>query len=464
MSNSQSENISNLSQLLEGCDISNILSELSRQKSLYSDSLMSKQGDSLYSEYSEDSDDLSGDKSKGKSKYKLPVKADSNSNTCLNNLELLESFLTNISSELMISSDHISSTEKSKDKPKRNTRKGKSMPEIQPLPETLDMSEFDSIYETHCSVHGKILLPGICGEFIKTDEFNRLRGVKQNGNSCSVHITAEHSRYVHCIGVASLTLKILFHLRQFMTISTREIEIVTVAALLHDIGHMAYSHLFDRYLRTKRCETVFGDNIEHEDRSNLIMRNINKSLKLLTVAEEDMITDIILGNKKNKGDRAPLYEIVNNAECGIDSDKLDYLARDTLNTDNENFDPMPVIYSMVVHDDSLKFLKRNTDIVYGVFKRRKQMFADVYINRTTERNNKLVWCMMNRTGDKVFQYGYDTTDSLLNELFRTSEKPGVKQVYEMFIKQELEHECPYCEDYKISTYKDSGKQQDVPLI
>jgi uncharacterized protein len=78
---------------------------------------------------------------------------------------------------------------------------------------------------------------------IDTAEFQRLRRVKQLGLAYFTYQGAEHSRFTHSLGALHLATRVLDKLQTKYSISEDEIVAVRVAALLHDIGHGAYSHV-----------------------------------------------------------------------------------------------------------------------------------------------------------------------------------------------------------------------------
>ena len=103
---------------------------------------------------------------------------------------------------------------------------------------------------------------------------------------------------------AIATLRFLGH-----EISKEESKGVTLAILLHDIGHGPFSHTLEHSI-------VSG--IRHEDVSVLFMKELNKEFK----GELDLAIEIFL-------DRYPkrfLHQLVSSQ---LDMDRLDYLKRDS---------------------------------------------------------------------------------------------------------------------------------------
>ena len=89
-------------------------------------------------------------------------------------------------------------------------------------------------------------------DLINTKEFQRLRRIKQLGTTSSTFHGAEHSRFSHSVGVYEITRRIcdLFE-RNYPSKEPSdglwddsERLVALCAALLHDVGHGAYSHTF----------------------------------------------------------------------------------------------------------------------------------------------------------------------------------------------------------------------------
>src|SRR5205814_4126325 len=87
---------------------------------------------------------------------------------------------------------------------------------------------------------------GLLFRLINTVEIQRLRRIRQLGMASLAYPGADHSRYSHSLGVMETARKILNQLRQSFYIPEEPETITLAAALLHDLGHGPFSHVFDR--------------------------------------------------------------------------------------------------------------------------------------------------------------------------------------------------------------------------
>ena len=77
-------------------------------------------------------------------------------------------------------------------------------------------------------------------------EFQRLRRIRQLGLASLAYPGADHSRYSHSLGVMETARKMLKRLGEFFTIDAEQQTLCVIAALLHDVGHGPFSHVFER--------------------------------------------------------------------------------------------------------------------------------------------------------------------------------------------------------------------------
>lgn len=172
-------------------------------------------------------------------------------------------------------------------------------------------------------IHGYIPIDEHAKKIIDTEEFQRLRNIKQLGCCNYVFPSATHTRFEHSIGVYYLADKYINILSEQFTnrYFTNDDKIcIKIAALIHDIGHGPFSHLFD---------DVISNN--HEYRSVKIFRYMNKKYNFGFDDKQIDTIEIMIDPKKNKykipSNKKYLYQIVSN-QNGIDVDRFDYLIRD----------------------------------------------------------------------------------------------------------------------------------------
>ena len=180
--------------------------------------------------------------------------------------------------------------------------------------------EVKKIYDP---VHGFLTITPLMQAFIDTEEFQRLREMKQLGLTTYVYPSATHTRFEHSLGVSHLAGLVMTQLQKkhpTLEISDRDIELCRVAGLLHDIGHGPFSHLYDDY--------VLNENEPHHEVRGIkiIKRMIEKYSISVSSSELNDILQMIDPDENNK--MYWKYQIVSNKIHSIDVDKMDYIKRD----------------------------------------------------------------------------------------------------------------------------------------
>jgi len=170
----------------------------------------------------------------------------------------------------------------------------------------------------HDPVHGAITLNGsdpveaLLINLIDTPEFQRLRRIRQLDTANLTFHSGEGSRFTHSLGVMALTRRAFDYLSQQHSNLKVHRSIVLVAALLHDIGHGAFSHA---------GEEIFGS--QHEVWTIKLIKEsgINNILKKF-----DSELPIYLEQVFTKKYPVPIISQLVSSQ--IDCDRLDYLQRD----------------------------------------------------------------------------------------------------------------------------------------
>jgi uncharacterized protein len=160
-------------------------------------------------------------------------------------------------------------------------------------------------------------------DLINTREFQRLRRIRQLGALFLTFHGAEHTRFTHSLGVAFMAKRIFDSLLAASQIPQkgRALErtrlVAIAAALLHDVGHGPFSHLYEK---------VFNDR-KHEEWTRLIIGHARgeagRLLRRAGLAEE------ILAVYARAYRPTFVSDIVSSQ---LDADRLDYLLRDSFMT------------------------------------------------------------------------------------------------------------------------------------
>ncbi len=163
-------------------------------------------------------------------------------------------------------------------------------------------------------VHGFISVPkNVIMDLVQTPEVQRLRRIRQLGVGHLVFPGAEHTRFNHALGAMALMQDALANLTEKGTPVRPEEQTAALAvALLHDVGHGAFSHTLEHELI---------EDFSHEDMSRVLLTDLNERM--------DGALDLALAMFDDTYDRPFFHQLVSSQ---LDMDRLDYLRRDSFYT------------------------------------------------------------------------------------------------------------------------------------
>lgn len=264
-------------------------------------------------------------------------------------------------------------------------------------------------------VYGFISVPyEIVFDLIEHPYFQRLRNIKQLGLTHLVYPGALHTRFHHALGAMHLMGIAIESLRyKNIEITEEEAEAVTIAILLHDIGHGPFSHAL---------ESCIVPDVHHEALSILFMEELNKQFGgRLSLAIE------IFENKYHK---KFLHQLVSGQ---LDMDRMDYLNRDSFYTGvSEGVIGFDRILKMIsVKDDILVIEEKGIYSVEKFLIARRLMYWQVYFHKTVLSAEQLLYKILKRAkeislqGAELFATPYFATflkQNLKLADFRSNEK------------------------------------------
>jgi len=276
-------------------------------------------------------------------------------------------------------------------------------------------------------LYGMINIPSLCRLFIDCDEFERLRNIRQLGFCYYVFPSATHTRFEHCIGTCHVAQLVCEQLTEYM--SPREKELVYLAAMWHDVGHMACSHLMDSYLEEQKDKDSVSssdlveeeeeeqqkshsvdhtiesseDLCKHENRSIDALKRVNQKLGYpLSPNEVRMVSKMILGD--TSGESKPfLFQIVSNQKYGVDVDRLDYLKRDSYHIGHAGFQADYIIKCIRIENNEIAFDVKAKEELLNMFQTRRRLFRIIYHHKTTCKVEELIKIALNKSGLNVLK-------------------------------------------------------------
>ncbi|KAA0163803.1 hypothetical protein FNF31_02657 [Cafeteria roenbergensis] len=197
-------------------------------------------------------------------------------------------------------------------------------------------------------VHGYIELDDAVLQFMDTPQVQRLRDLRQLGASFLVFPGATHDRFSHSVGVSHVSGRMVELLRQ----KQPELEITPEEAM----GLRMVDALVD-------------------DAGLDVERDWVESVKGMIVGTPP----------PGQRGRKFLYEIVNNERNGIDTDKFDYLARDSRQVGlSSSFDATRLLGTARVISDQVCFHAKEVFTLHELLHTRYSLFKQIYTHRATK--------------------------------------------------------------------------------
>ncbi len=220
-------------------------------------------------------------------------------------------------------------------------------------------------------------------DLIEHPAFQRLRRIKQLGLSYLVFPGANHTRFEHAIGASHLMRQAISVLRlKEVEISDEEAEAVTIAILLHDIGHAPFSHVLENTLVE----------ISHEEISLLLMNELNRQFN----GKLDLAIKIFINKYKKKF----LHQLVSSQ---LDMDRLDYLSRDSFFTGvaEGTVGIERIIKMLNVRNDQLVVDVKGIYSIEKFLISRRLMYWQVYLHKTVVSAEFLLINVLKRAKELV---------------------------------------------------------------
>jgi HD superfamily phosphohydrolase len=202
-------------------------------------------------------------------------------------------------------------------------------------------------------------------------EFQRLRRIRQLGMASLAYPGADHSRYSHSVGVMETARKMLEQLGRSFYISEEELTVCLSAALLHDLGHGPFSHVFER---------VSG--VDHEVLTRRVILDPQSEVNQTLVRHDRSLPQRVAQILNHEPSQTCLSDILSSQ---LDADRLDYLLRDNLMTGSQygNYDLTWLLHALTKDEscNRLAVTMKGISAVEAYLQSRFHMYRNVYFHK-----------------------------------------------------------------------------------
>ena len=229
------------------------------------------------------------------------------------------------------------------------------------------MSQINKLKILNDPIYGFISITNpLVYDLIQHPYFQRLRRISQMGLSYLVYPGAHHTRFHHALGCMHIMQRTIEVLRsKGVLISKDEENALSIAILLHDIGHGPFSHAMEHSI---------VENISHEDISLLFMDSLNATFEgTLTLAIQIF---------RGQYHRRFMLQLISSQ---LDMDRMDYLKRDSFYSGvaEGNINSERLIQMFNVEGDQLVIDEKGIYSVEKFIVARRLMYWQAYLHKTS---------------------------------------------------------------------------------
>ena len=254
-------------------------------------------------------------------------------------------------------------------------------------------------------VHGYVYITAQEKEIIDSYPVQRLRRLRQLAGSEYVYPGANHTRFEHSIGVMYLAGRAVKNPNISQRINEDEAEKVRIAALLHDVGHGPFSHVFEHLLDKELNKT-------HEDMTLWIIENSElENILSKQGYDAEEIGKLAVG-RLHKPMKTFLDQIISSS---VDVDKLDFVVRDTYHTGAEYgyIDAFRLIQALDVLDEDLAVDLGALSALESFIIARIESFKSIYFHRVGRAAQIMLAVAMEKANKELKLTSFKTPEEYL---------------------------------------------------
>ena len=261
----------------------------------------------------------------------------------------------------------------------------------------------DSKITVRDAVHENIELNSLEAQVLDSKPMQRLRYVRQLSLTYLVYPSALHTRFEHSLGTFHLTSQLVGE-----NFGGEQAQLLRLYALLHDVGHPAFSHLSEPILEKrfkKSHEQMGADIIRRSEISDILSKHGYSSKELLSLASK------------------PAGKVVSG---GFGTDRIDYLLRDAYFTGvaYSLIDAQRLLRSLLFKGNELVLSEKGFLAAESLMVSRYLMFSAVYNQKAVRIASAMLLKALDKAVDareiSAEDVAQGTDDALLSSLSRDS--------------------------------------------
>ncbi|MCH9626402.1 MAG: hypothetical protein S4CHLAM2_00240 [Chlamydiales bacterium] len=266
-------------------------------------------------------------------------------------------------------------------------------------------------------VHGFIRFGELEQRVIDSRPFQRLRYIRQMGVAYLVYPGATHTRFEHSLGVMELVSRIFDAIGHDLPEQKRGYwrQILRLAALCHDMGHLPFSHTAEKVLLPDGGHEEMTMQMIRSEELRVIWQTLGEE------AEEDIIK-LAVGREPLTPQERLLAQVI--TEDNFGADRIDYLIRDAYYTGvgYGYFDHHQLIDSLRILPDSLGVAEGGIQSVEALWIARYMMYARVYHHPKARVYTQHMIRFMQRYYDPSIPYLEQTDFVILTALMQAAKE------------------------------------------
>jgi len=254
-------------------------------------------------------------------------------------------------------------------------------------------------------VYGYVYITEAEKEIIDSFPVQRLRRLRQLAGAEFVYPGANHTRFEHSIGVMYLAGLLAENPNLSQHLSEDEAQMIRIAALLHDVGHGPFSHIFEHLLEKFLHKS-------HEDMNVWVVQNSELKDIINRLGYDPNVMAKLSVGWLHKPKRAFMDQIIRSA---VDVDKLDFVVRDTHHTGAEYgyVDIFRIIHMLDVIDENIAVDIGALSALESFILARIESFKSIYFHRVARAAQLMIAMAMEEAKDELGLLDFQSPENYL---------------------------------------------------